>query len=289
MHRIDIMSATSSMRTPLFRLNEIKALTHTKSTTPFAFTDLSSSPPSSSSPLLLPSPPASHCAWSFDTFPCPLDLFEHLVLALTLYKSQPDPTHPSIPTLSRLLAIVNAIRAVPQHTERDACWFHSTEAYKFGLALYVLRLFRPPPNWVDWARRDGQPQLRHLVHELWAPNTIRHLSHQALHHIGKTPAHTGYADNILFPLLHAGIECDDPGKRLWIKYRANEMVQSAGFMNVRDAVQIMERVWARDPKGSALRKGEDVVGEYMVLIGSKRTDGENERSEEEEKGSLIFL
>jgi hypothetical protein len=60
-------------------------------------------------------------------------------------------------------------------------------------------------------------------------------------------------------------------------------------MNVRDAVEIMERVWARDPKGRALRKGEDVVGEYMVLIGSKRADGENERSEEEEKGSLIFL
>lgn len=79
--------------------------------------------------------------WSFDVFPCPVDQFQIVNEIVELYRSQIDPTNPSADVLQKVNDCKARLLGLPMRTERDEYWLHLTEAYRFAIVLYLLRLF----------------------------------------------------------------------------------------------------------------------------------------------------
>jgi hypothetical protein len=214
------MSSTASTRRPLFSHNDVNFLTQRSKSTPEDATILHAPP--------RPMTPPHLRQWSYDTFPCPIDQFEILCEIVNLYKSQPDPDSPTEEVLSRVALYKNVLTKSPPHTERGIMWLHVTEAYRFAIILYLIRLF-------ELAKTED------------IRDEVTWLAGQAFWHIQSTEDGTGYADQLLWPLFHTAIEIKDDARRQWIRVRTESMMASGGFKNVSDAMAIVERVWA-DPK-----------------------------------------
>lgn len=161
-------------------------------------------------------------AWSHDVFPCPPDQFSVISDIVKLYKSQEDPTRPSPVTLSTAEAYKARLLIQPMHTERGEPWLHLTEAYRHAIAIYIIRLFNCPTD----------------------DDEIAWLNQSVFYHAKCTPPLTGWADQLLWPLFHAGLEVRDERRKEWLRERAQIMQQSGGFGNVATAMAILEKVWA---------------------------------------------
>lgn len=108
---LDIMSAASTNRKPVFTSKDIEALTG----------------------------PSKE--WSHDVFPCPPDQFAVISEVVELYKSQQDPIHPTAKVMEQVEKLRARILTRPLHTERGMSWLHLTEAYRHAIVLYIIRLF----------------------------------------------------------------------------------------------------------------------------------------------------
>lgn len=191
---LDIMSAASNNRTPLFTSEDVSKLTGPTQT------------------------------WSHDVFPCPPDQFSVISEIVKLYKSQDDPTQPSPVTLSTAEAYKAQLLVQPMHTERGEPWLHLTEAYRHAIALYIIRLFNCSTD----------------------EDEVAWLTQSVFYHAKSTPPLTGWSDQLLWPLFHAGLEVRDERRKEWLRERARVMQQSGGFGNVATAMAILEKVWASD-------------------------------------------
>lgn len=195
--RLDTMAATSHSRKPAFSANEIAEWTASSKSTETK-------------------------TWSFDVFPCPVEHFEIIHEVVLLYKSQMDPNHPTLEVLMKVKRCKKRVLDLPMQLERGEYWLHLTEAYRFAIVLYLMRLF-------------------HLGHDV---DEIAWLASSVFHHAKSTPPSTGWADQMLWPLFHAALEIRDDARKSWLRERSKEMQHSGGFRNVGSAMEILERVWA---------------------------------------------
>lgn len=191
------MSATSHFRKPVFSAEEIADWTGT---------NLS----------------GDRRDWSFDVFPCPVEHFETIYKIVELYKSQLDPSHPTQAVLDQVTCFKEQILSRPMHLEKGEHWLHLTEAYRFAIVLYLLRLFQ-------------------CTNDL---DEIAWLAGSVFHHAQATIPWTGWADQMLWPLFHAALEIRDEKRKIWLRERSTSMQSSGGFRNVESAMNILESVWA---------------------------------------------
>lgn len=159
--------------------------------------------------------------WSFDAIPCPLDQFQIVCEIVGLYKSQPDPDSPSIQTLDQVQEIKQRLLQRPPNCERGQNWLHMTEAYRFAIILYLFRLFSCD---IDQFELD------------WLVGSV-------LYHARATPPASGWSDQLLWPLFHAGLELKDARRQEWVRERARCMQSSGGFGNVKSALILLEDAW----------------------------------------------
>lgn len=108
---LDIMSAASTHRVPVFSSTDVLQLT------------------------------GPGGGWSYDVFPCPSDQFAVISDVVMLHKSQHDLTSPTAETMSKAEKYKVDILSGPMHNERGLGWLHLTEAYRHAIALYITRLF----------------------------------------------------------------------------------------------------------------------------------------------------
>ena len=170
---------------------------------------------------------AKNKQWSFDVFPCPVEYFEIVHEVVDLYQSQPDPNYPTKDVLAQVAYHKNLILSQPMLLERGEQHLHLTEAYRFAIVLYLLRMFN-----------SGS-----LEEIQWLTSTI-------FHHAEMTHPYTGCADQMLFPLFNAGLEIRDKERQRWLRDRAAAMQFSSGFRNVEGAMAVLESVWAGTSPGN---------------------------------------
>lgn len=168
----------------------------------------------------------SSTEWSYDVFPCPPDQFEILAHAIELYKMQDTSKMISPEVLSTVLYLKDNLLSLPMHLERGEPWTHLTEAYRHSIALYIIRLFNIPAD----------------------PNEISWLTSSVFDHAKRTPESTGWSDQLLWPLFHAGLELRDAERQSWLRDRAVAMLRSGGFRNVETIMEILESVWSRNER-----------------------------------------
>ena len=119
------MAATSSFRKPIFSATEISEWTK--------------SPVSSEAKT-----------WSYDVFPCPVDHFLIINELVELYKSQKDPDFPTPDVLEKVRDCKARVLGLPMQVEREEYFLNLTEAYRFAIVLYLIRLFHIDRD-VSWA------------------------------------------------------------------------------------------------------------------------------------------
>ncbi|KAJ5951945.1 fungal-specific transcription factor domain-containing protein [Penicillium vulpinum] len=159
--------------------------------------------------------------WSFDVIPCPSDQFQIICEIVALYKSQVDADSPSIETSNQVQEIKQRLLQKPAHCDRGQNWLHMTEAYRFAIILYLLRLFSCN---IDEFELD------------WLVSSV-------LYHARATPPASGWSDQLLWPLFHAGLEVKDARRQEWVRERARCMQSSGGFGNVQSALVLLEDAW----------------------------------------------
>jgi hypothetical protein len=181
--------------------------------------------------------------WGLDAIPCPSDQFQIVCEIVALYKSQLDPDSPSIETLSQVQDIKRRLLQRPTHCDKGQNWFHMTEAYRFAIILYLLRLFSCD---IDEFELD------------WLVSSV-------LYHARATPPASGWSDQLLWPIFHAGLELKDARRQEWVRERARCMQSSGGFGNVQSALVLLEGAW----KGQRPMKYIDLMlgrGSGTVLL-----------------------
>jgi hypothetical protein len=214
------MAATSHPRTPIFSISDI--------TTPSTSTAVTQAPP----------PPQ----WSFDVIPCPINQFECIYQIISLYRTQPDPAHPTPVILAQVAEIKTTLLTRPIQSRQGVHWLHLTEAYRFAIILYLLRLFRCATDEDDIA---------------WLVSSV-------IWHAKSTPPASGWSDQLLWPLFHAGLELRDARRQEWLLDRMSCMRASGGFANVDSALRILKRVWSAE---------HDEPVDYLSLTTGDRMGG----------------
>lgn len=159
--------------------------------------------------------------WGFDAIPCPLDQFKVIHEIGTLHKESASPETTSMKRMDQVQELKHRLLQGPIHSQRGQNWFHLTEAYRYAIILYLLRLFSCD---VD------EFELNWLVSSV-------------LYHVQSTPPASGWSDQLLWPLFHAAVEIRDTKQQEWIRERAQCMQFSGGFGNVQSALKILEGVW----------------------------------------------
>ncbi|KAJ5912271.1 hypothetical protein N7504_001154 [Penicillium tannophilum] len=159
--------------------------------------------------------------WGFDAIPCPLDQFKVIHEIGTLHKESASPDTTSMERMDQVHDIKHRLLQGPIHSQRGQNWFHLTEAYRYAIILYLLRLF---------SCNVDEYELNWLVSSV-------------LYHVKSTPPASGWSDQLLWPLFHAAVEIKDTKQQEWIRERAQCMQFSGGFGNVQSALKILEGVW----------------------------------------------
>lgn len=158
------------------------------------------------------------------------DQCEILMEIVDLHNSLQDLNDPLI--LIQVNTIKRRLLNLPTHNERDEYWLHLTEAYRSAIVLFMIRLFALDAD-ID---------------------EISWLTQNVFYHCKSTPASTGWADHMLWPLFQAGLEIKDTRRRRWIKERALQMQGSGGFRNVDTVMDILDRVWADGEDSSSMNQ-----------------------------------
>lgn len=210
---LDIMSAASTSRKPVFTLEDLGNL-------------------------------GSGNDWSYDVFPCPPDFFAILTEVVEYSKSPEFSIADQIERNGTYQSFKQRIMSCQLHNERGVHWFSLTESYRYGILLYTIRLFNIE---VD------EDEMNWLLSSVF-------------YHAKSTPVFTGWADQLLWPLFHAGLDIQDTRRQEWIRRRFSEMQTSGGFRNVSMALEVLERVW----RGDDSRRYDELlheegVGEMLVI------------------------
>ena len=181
----------------------------------------------------------SQTSWDYDVVPCAADVFDILSEVVDLYKNS------GIADADIQLDILKTrVLTSPLRTERGMPWFHLTEAYRHAVLLYMDLLFE-----LDTSEDDTA----------WLVSSI-------VHHAKATPSYSGWSDQLLWPLFHAGLKITDGRRQAWLREKIAEMQVSGGFSNCSSAMDALELVWSGQFTGRyvdlAVKEG---VGDMMVV------------------------
>lgn len=168
--------------------------------------------------------------WSHDVVPCASGLFHIFLDIVSLHKT----THETIDIDTQLDFLKMRVLTCPPRVERGMPWFHLTEAYRFGILLYTALLFEKTQDEDEMA---------------WLVSSI-------IQHAKSIPNRSGWADQLLWPLFHAGLRMSDARQQNWLRGKLSEMQSSGGFRNVTSAREVLEMCW----------RGEENSGKYADLL-----------------------
>lgn len=169
--------------------------------------------------------------WSQDVVPCATGLFHVFLDIVSLHKN----THlDAIDVDTQLQFLKTRVLTCPPRIERGMPWFHLTEAYRFGILLYTALLFEKTQDEDEMA---------------WLVSSI-------IQHAKSIPSRSGWADQLLWPLFHAGLRMSDARQQDWLRGKLSEMQSSGGFRNVTSAREVLETCW----------RGEEDSGKYADLL-----------------------
>lgn len=208
---LDIMSCASTSRKPVFSLRDVTSVKEAR-------TD-----------------------WSHDVVPCAAGLFEILLEIVNLSKNDGlDATE----VTAQLELLKIRVLSSPIRTERGMPWYHLTEAYRYGILLYMILLFD-----ID----SDEDEV------MWLVSSI-------IQHAKSTPSYSGWSDQLLWPLFHAGLKISDTRRQDWLRSRFLEMQLSGGFRNVSSAQAALEKVWTGGFSGSYFALlVEEGIGDMLVV------------------------
>jgi hypothetical protein len=179
--------------------------------------------------------------WSADVVPCAAALFPIFFEIVSLYKlGSLDATQVD----SQLETLKMRALTSPPRVERGMPWFYLTEAYRFGILLYTALLF---------GKDQDEDEINWLICSI-------------IQHTKSIPSRSGWSDQLLWPLFHAGLRISDPRQQDWLRQKFSEMKVSGGFRNVVSAQEVLEKCWSGQFSGNyaelLVREG---VGELLVI------------------------
>ncbi|KAJ9651236.1 hypothetical protein H2198_009491, partial [Neophaeococcomyces mojaviensis] len=161
--------------------------------------------------------------WSHDVFPCAPDVFDILLEIIDLYKNNVG----AADLTARIDTLKTRLLMSPPRIERGMPWYHLTEAYRHGVLLYMLLLFE-----ID----SDEDEV------VWLVSSI-------IQHAKSTPNRSGWSDQLLWPLFHAGLKMTDARWQDWLREKFREMQSSGGFRNVASAQETLDKIWNGQSSG----------------------------------------
>ncbi|RSL46762.1 hypothetical protein CEP54_013711 [Fusarium duplospermum] len=132
--------------------------------------------------------------WSYDVFPCPIDLFEILADITMLSKAQIGETSPNQKTMEEAECIKARLAAWKWLEEDPGPRGHMVEVWRLGVIAYLRRLFP----------LTGSPDSADLTS-------------QVLHHAQLIPPATSWSYSLLWPIFQIGVTLgnDAVDERAW--------------------------------------------------------------------------
>lgn len=161
--------------------------------------------------------------WSYDVFPCPIDLCEMLLDITMLYKTQLDGSSPSRETVEQAKCITNLLENWRYSHDCLGPREHMIEAWRFGIMVYLRRLF---PSAVQ------------------SPD-VAALTSRVLHHAGLIPRGTSWSYALLWPLFQAGVCLNERAldEKAWIRRHLEFALGAVGCRHFSNALETLEFVW----------------------------------------------
>ncbi|KAH6974940.1 fungal-specific transcription factor domain-containing protein [Ilyonectria sp. MPI-CAGE-AT-0026] len=161
--------------------------------------------------------------WSYDVFPCPVDLFEILADITMLSKTQLDLTCPSQRVLEEAGGIKSRLAEWKCPEEISGSRKHMIEVWRLGIMAYLRRLFPFTDRSDDAAA----------------------LMRQALYHAQLIPPATSWSYSLLWPIFQVGVTLDDGAldERAWIRRRLNLALEAVGCRHFSNALETLNFVW----------------------------------------------
>jgi hypothetical protein len=199
--RLDVMSSTTSTQQPNLTLEEVKM-------------------------VIGRFPINGKRQWSYDVFPCPIDLFEIIIEITFLFKSQQDR-----PSRDSLQSKVTHLR------DRLCAWKcpfmlgsrkHMVEIWRLGIMAYIQRLFPHPSNEAE----------------------AKYLSSQVLDLAEQIPPASSWSYALLWPIFQAAVTLDDDAvdEQETIRKRLTIALETIGCRHHSNALEVLEVVWGRSEK-----------------------------------------
>ncbi|CAG9982262.1 unnamed protein product [Clonostachys byssicola] len=207
---LDLISSTSSARAPNFTVKEINMALHRHSN-------------------------ADGREWSYDVFPCPIDLFEMLVDVTMLYKSHPNRDDPTEKELEHVDYMMGRLRKWESRRTLSGSRKHMVEGWRFGIMVYLAQLF---PTTSKTVQRS-------------------HLTSQVLHHAKLIHPVSSWSYSLLWPIFQAGVALDS-GQLLekdCIRSRLKQAYEAVGCSHFRNAADTLELVWEKRTNGDLAANG----------------------------------
>ena len=153
--------------------------------------------------------------WSYDVFPCPIDLFEIISEVVFLFKTQPEESKLQIRDLETRL---NEWKPPFMTGARK----HMVEAWKLGIKAYLHRLF---PD-----TESKEP-----------------LSDQVLGLAELIPPASSWSYALLWPIFQVAVTLDDGDvkEKNMIRRRLRVALETIGCRHHSNALKVLEAVWAK--------------------------------------------
>ena len=178
--------------------------------------------------------------WSFDVVPCAADVFDKLQEIVMLHKEGLS----GIDLTTHVEDITTRLLLSPRRTERGLPWLHLTEAYRYAVLLYLLLLFE---------RDTDQDEIDWLICSI-------------VQHAKSIPRRSGWSDQLLWPLWHAGLRITDSRRQQWLREMFDDMQLSGGFRNVTSALEALEKIWSDQYSGKySDLLVEEGLGDMLVI------------------------
>ncbi|KAK7216688.1 hypothetical protein V2G26_004691 [Clonostachys chloroleuca] len=207
---LDIISSTSSSRAPNFTAKEVNMALHRHSN-------------------------ADGREWSYDVFPCPIDLFEMLVDITMLYKSHHNREDPTEKEVKHVDYIMGRLAKWKSRQSLSGSRKHMVEAWRFGIMAYLAQLF---PNFSTIVQGS-------------------HLTSQVLYHAKLIPPASSWSYSLLWPIFQVGVafETGELQEKDWIRSRLKLAYEAVGCRHFRNAADTLELVWEKRIQGGFVANG----------------------------------
>lgn len=161
--------------------------------------------------------------WSFDVFPCPIDLFRYIADATMLYKLQSDHISPSAETMERVSVLIRGGNEWRGHSPNSGPQYHMIEAWRLALILYITSLFPSTST----------------------PDAQSSLAKDILRHVRDIPAGTAWRRATNWALFQAGLVLRDRdmGDQKWLDAELKSMLAETGCRHYGIALEKLRLAW----------------------------------------------